>query len=166
MKGVLFSVEIIGIDPYRSLRAIGKGLLGFANSFPMRVFDPILVPSPVETTVAKPADDEVEVGALQVLFQLLFQAIETGEVDVAVLGFGVGFSLHPYESYRPDLFAVNLGLGSSHHGIVYLTCVRVGLSFAAFPFLIPFGNRLSTLGMEAHDDVVGAQCVADSRGKP
>jgi len=63
MKSVLFSVEIIGIDPYCSLRSVGKSLLGFANSFPMRVLNSFLVASPVETTVAKPADDEVEVGA-------------------------------------------------------------------------------------------------------
>ena len=61
MKGVLFSVKIIGIDPYRSLRGVGKGLLGLANSFPMQVFNPFLVPSPVEATVAEPADDEVDV---------------------------------------------------------------------------------------------------------
>ena len=72
MKRVLFSIEIIGVDPYRSLRSIGKGLLGLADFFPMDVLDSFLVPSPVETTVAEPAYDEVEVGELQVLLQLLF----------------------------------------------------------------------------------------------
>ena len=87
----------------------------------------------------------------QVFFKLLFQAVEAGEVENLRRCFGLWSRLlpsciHISESCRADLLALNLGFSGIHHGIVYLPCARVGLSFSAFPFLVPLGNRLAAFG--------------------
>ena len=100
--------------------------MGISNSLPIRIFDPLLVPSPVESTVAQSSDHEAEILSSQIRLQLVSQTTQAIQVNLAVLGLGVGFSLHPDESHRLDLAALNLIPGLLHHGIVENARLGVG----------------------------------------
>ena len=54
MQFVLLSIQIIRINPHRPLHGVGKRFLSISNSLQIRIFDPLLVPSPVESVANLP----------------------------------------------------------------------------------------------------------------
>ena len=90
---------------------------------PSADFDPLVVPPPIESTIAKSANDKVDIVTLKVLFELPFQAVKAGKIDIAILSFGICLALHPYKGHCLDFFTLYFGFSGIDHGVIDLTLI-------------------------------------------
>src|SRR5262245_4539540 len=96
MQGVVWSVEIVGIDPAEARIAVGNLHLSGSHLVPALLA--LLV-------IAEPADHEYHVVPFEIVAHLLDQPAQAGFITVRT-ALGVRFTLHPDEGDAVDSLAL------------------------------------------------------------
>ena len=157
MHAVFGAVQVIGVDPRNQRIGLGHFHLSFANF--VRVFFAVC-------PIAQPADDHLDIGAFQVVAQLLNYAAHRIGVHFAVQIHGIAFTLHPAEGDGRQFFTFDRRTDCTHQPVIQIT-VRVIASdlatLSGLPLLVPSADRLTAPGTFDHDHLVRRQCLGHGR---